>query len=110
MKNLKTISLVTQNILFILYIPLAVFSWLMGMGSEGAIGATNGPYIFLVNLVAWLSIPVSLFFFMGMIQSLILRSKGKYGKAMLWQFLPLAFFLLNCGLSVLSETLPRMAL
>lgn len=26
MKNLKTISLVTQNILFILYIPLAVFS------------------------------------------------------------------------------------
>ncbi len=108
MKNLKTISLVTQNVLFILYIPLAVFSWLMGMGSEGAIGATNGLYIFLANLVSWLSIPVSLFFFMGMIQSLILRSKGKYGKAMLWQFLPLAFFLLNCALAALSNLSSKM--
>ena len=108
MKNLKAISLVTQNILFILYIPLAVFSWLMGMGSEGAIGAANGLYIFLANLVGWLSFPVSLFFFMGMIQSLILRGKGKYGKAIIWQFLPLAFFLLNCGLSVLSDMFSRM--
>lgn len=108
MKSLKTVSLVTQNVLFVLYIPLTIFSWLMGMGSEGAIGATNGLYIFLANLVSWLSVPVSLFFFMGMIQSLILRGKGKYGKAIIWQFLPLAFFLLNCGLSILLNAIPGM--
>ncbi len=109
MKNLKTISLFTQNILFVLYIPLAVFSWLMGMASEGAIGAANGPYVFLANLVGWLSFPVSLFFFAGMIQSLLLRSKGEYARAMLWQFLPPAFFLLNCGLAALSDWILRMS-
>lgn len=109
MKNLKTISLITQNVLFILYIPLSIFSWLMGMASEDAIGATNSLYIFLVNLVCWLSIPVSLFFFAGMIQSLILRSKGQYGRAMIWQFMPLAAFLLNCGLSILSDLIPRIS-
>lgn len=108
MKNLKTISRITQNILFILYIPLAVYSWLMSMASEGAIGATNGLYIFLANLVCWLSIPIALFFFFGMIQSLILRSKGEYKRAMLWQFLPLAFFLLNCALAALLDWIPRM--
>ena len=108
MKDLKTISRITQNVLFVLYIPLAVYSWLMGMASEGAIGAANGLYVFLANLVSWLSIPVSLFFFMGMIQSLILRSKGKYKGAMLWQFLPLAFFLLNCGLAALSDLSSKM--
>ena len=107
MKNLKAISLVTQNVLFALYIPLSIFSWLMGMASEGAIGASNGLYIFTANLVGWLSIPVSLFFFAGMIQSLILRSKGRYGKAMIWQFMPLAAFLLNCALAILSDMLPR---
>ncbi len=109
MKNLKAVSLVTQNILFILYIPLAIFSWLMGMASENAIGAANGLYSFLANLVAWLSVPVSLLFFLGMIQSLVLRGKGEYKRAMIWQFLPLAFFLMNCALSVLLETLPRTA-
>ena len=108
MKSLKIISLVTQNILFVLYVPLAVFSWLMGMSSEGAIGAANGWYIFLANLVSWLSIPVSLFFFVGMIQSLILRSKSRYGRAMLWQLMPLAFFLLNCALAELLDYIPRI--
>lgn len=108
MKNLKTISLFTQNILFVLYIPLAIFSWLMGMASEGAAGAANSLYIFIMNLVGWLSIPAALFFFAGMIQSLILRSKGQYKRAIVWQFLPMAAFLLNCGLSVLLEWIPRM--
>ena len=108
MNNLKTISRITQNVLFILYIPLAVYSWLMGMASEGAIGAANDLYVFLANLVSWLSIPVSLFFFMGMIQSLILRSRGEYKRAMLWQFLPLAAFLMNCALAALAPILPRM--
>ena len=107
MKNLKTASRITQNILFALYIPLSIYSWLMGMASEGAIGATNSLYIFIVSLVGWLSVPVALFFFAGMIQSLILRSKGEYGRAMVWQFMPLAAFLLNCALSVLSDMLPR---
>ena len=108
MKNLKSISLVTQNVLFALYIPLSVFSWLMGMASEGAIGATNGLYVFLVRFVGWLSVPAALFFFVGMIQSLILRSKGEYVRAMVWQFAPLIGFGLLCGLSVLSDLLPRM--
>lgn len=107
MKNLKTISLVTQNVLFALYIPLSIFSWLMGMAPESAIGATNSLYIFIVSLVGWLSVPVALFFFAGMIQSLILRSKGEYSRAMVWQFMPLAAFLLNCALSILSDMLPR---
>ena len=107
MKNLKTVSRITQNILFVLYIPLSIYSWLMGMASEGAVGAANGPSIFIMNLVGWLSIPVALFFFAGMIQSLILRSKGEYGRAMIWQFMPLAAFLLNCALAILSDLLPR---
>lgn len=108
MKRLKTISLITQNVLFALYIPLSIYSWLMGMASEGAISASNSLYIFIANLVGWLSIPIALFFFAGMIQSLILRSKGEYGKAMIWQFLPLAVFLLNCALAALLALIPRM--
>ena len=108
MKNLKSISLITQNILFVLYIPFFLFSFLMSMASEGAIGAANGLYVFISNLVSCLSIPVALFFFVGLIQSLILRSKGKYGKAMLWQFLPLAFFLPNCALAALSNLSSKM--
>lgn len=109
MKKMKTLSLITQNLLFILYIPLSIYSWLMGMASEGAVGAANGLYIFLTNLVSWLSIPVSLFFFAGMIQSLILRGKGEYGRAILRQFLPPASFLLNCGLAALSDLIPKMS-
>jgi len=109
MKNLKAVSLVTQNILFILYIPLAIFSWLMGMASENAIGAANGLYSFLANLVCRLRLAKNMLFFLGMIQSLVLRGKGEYKRAMIWQFLPLAFFLMNCALSVLLETLPRTA-
>ncbi|MBQ2956669.1 MAG: hypothetical protein IJE08_09435 [Clostridia bacterium] len=106
MKNLKTISLVTQNVLFALYIPLSILSWLMGMAPESAIGATNSLYIFIVSLVGWLSVPVALFFFAGMIQSLILRSKGEYGRAMVWQFLPLISFGLLCCLCVLLDWIP----
>ena len=108
MKKLKTISLITQNLLSVLCIPLALFGGLvMGMSSESAIGATNPLYIALVNFVHWMTLPAILLCFLGLFQSLILRKREEYIKAIVWQLAPLLFFGLNFLLIRLSDMIPK---
>lgn len=106
---MKKLSKVTEIIFSILCIPLALFGWLvMGMASESTIGATNPLYIALLNFVHWMTLPAFLLCFLGLFQSLILRKREQYLKAIIWQLVPLMFYGLSFLLIFLSDMIPKI--
>lgn len=106
-KLLDKVGEICNRILGILYIPLSLFSFLLGMASESTIGANNSLFIGLIYLFCFITYAVPFLCFAGIFLSAILRNKGRSVAAFVVQFVPLAVFALNQLLLTYAESLPR---
>ena len=88
--------------LCILYFPLSLFSWLMQMASESAIGVTNMLYVVLVDIFCGISFAIPFWGIGGLLLSRKLKRKeSKWAFAV--QFVPLAVFVLNLLLLMVAD-------
>ncbi|MBR2878006.1 MAG: hypothetical protein IKL42_05655 [Clostridia bacterium] len=90
-------GIITNIILFFLYIPFSNFNFLLLMASEGTIGATNQLYITLIDIFCWITMSIPVLCIAGLILSVILRKKRKSIISFIVQFIPIMVFLLNIG-------------
>ncbi len=93
--KLSRTSFVLNIVLAVLYVPLALFSFLLFMVSEITIGAADQTYVLLVMIFCWISLAVPLLCAVCLICSAILRRREKVIAALSVQLLPLAVFVLN---------------
>jgi len=108
MKKLDKVGRVFNVILSVIYIPLSLLSWFLGMASEATIGATNPLFITLINIFCVITMVNSLLFFVGIILSVILRRKGYSVPSFVVQFIPLAIFILNLAFGLFTDFIPAV--
>ena len=108
MKKIDGVGTVLNVALGILYVPLSLFSWLMMMVSESTIGATNPLYIAFINVFCVIAFLVPLLCVAGTVASVILRTKGRSILSIIAQCAPLAVFLLNILLLVITDMIPSV--
>ena len=95
MKKSKKVGYVLNIILAILYIPMSLFSFLLGMVSEVVMDATNQIFISLIHISSCVAMLVPIFCFVGILFSIRCRKKGYIVWSFVLQFLPLVIFCVN---------------
>lgn len=94
------ISRILNIVLGILFIPFALFCFLLQMTGEIAIGATNPVFVVLIKIICLIYLLIPLFYLIGVILSIVLRKKGHAVWSIVVQCIPLVLWILN---SVLLE-------
>ena len=94
-------------ILAIIYIPISIFGFLMGMFTEGAIGETNHLVIASCYVPAYIGMFTPFAAYGGLILSQILYNKGQIRAGCFARFLGLIVFASALLLGFLLEGLAR---
>ena len=107
MKKLDRAGAALNRILGIAYVPFLLFSFLMGMGSDAAAGATHPLYVFLYNAVSYI-MPISgLLTIPAIFLSVSWRREGRSIPSFIVQFAPLILFGIGLLMMAAADTLPR---
>ncbi|MBE7021109.1 MAG: hypothetical protein E7411_06735 [Ruminococcaceae bacterium] len=95
MKKIEKIGYVFNIILTILYIPISLFSFLLGMLSETVMDTTSQMLIRLIHISSCVAMIVPVLCFIGILFSIRCRKKGYIIWSFVLQFAPLVIFCLN---------------
>ena len=105
MKNSEKLLYVLSIVLTILYIPISLFSFLLGMLSEVVMDTANHIIAGLIDFSSCVAMLVPMFCFIGIIFSIRCRKKGYIAWSFVLQFLPLVIFSLNLLLIYMADVL-----
>ena len=105
MKKSERVGYVLSIVVTILYIPISLFSFLLGMFSEVVMDTTNQIFINLINISSCIAMLVPIFCFFGILLSIRCRKKGYIAWSFVLQFLPLVIFSLNLLLIYMADVL-----
>lgn len=108
MKMLDKISMISNIILGLLYVPLSFFCLLLQMASDGTVGATNPLYIQMNRIFCMVALTVPFFCVVGIVLSIVFRKKGCYVWSFIIQFLPIVVFGLDLVLLEFTNFIPRI--
>ncbi len=95
MKKTERVGYVLSIVLTILYIPISLVSFLLGMLSEAVMDTTNQVIIGLINFSSCVAVLVPIFCFVGILLSIRCRKKGYIVWSFVLQFFPLVIFCVN---------------
>ena len=95
MKKSQRVGYVLSIVLTILYIPISIFSFLLGMLSEVVMDTTNHAFEGLIDFSSCVAMLVPIFCFVGILLSIRCRKKGYIAWSCVLQFLPLVIFCVN---------------
>ena len=105
MKKFEKAGYVLNIVLTILYIPMSLFSFLLGMLSEVVMDTTNQIFISLINISSCVAMLVPIFCFVGILFSVRCRKKGYIVWSFVLQFVPLIIFSVNLLLIYIIDVL-----
>lgn len=108
MKMLDKISMISNIILGLLYVPLSFFCLLLQMASDGTVGATNPIYIQMNRIFCMAALTVPFFCVVGIVLSIVFRKKGCHVWSFIIQFLPIVVFGLDLVLLEFTKFIPRI--
>lgn len=95
MKKSERVGYVLSIVLTILYIPISLFSFLLGMLSEVVTDTTNQMMTGFIDFSSCIAMFVPIFCFIGILLSIRCRKKGYIVWSFVLQFLPLVIFCIN---------------
>jgi len=106
MKRLDRVGAALNSILSVLYIPFLLFSFLMGMASDAAAGASNPAYVFLYEAASYIMQLSGLLTIPSIFLSVSWRRAGRSVPAFIVQFAPLIVFGLGLLMMSAADALP----
>ena len=95
MKKSERVGYVLSIVLAILYVPVSLFSFLLGMLSEVVMDSTNQVILGLIHYLSCVAMLVPIYCFVGILFSIRCRKKGYIVWSFVLQFLPLIIFGVN---------------
>ena len=105
MKKSERVGYVLSIVFTILYIPISLFSFLLGMFSEVVMDTTNQIFINLINISSCIAMLVPIFCFFGILLSIRCRKKGYIVRSFVLQVVPLIIFSVNLLLIYIIDIL-----
>ena len=106
MKKLDRAGAALNRILCVLYVPFFAFSFLMGMGSDAAAGASEPVYVFLYNAASCLFPAAGILTIPSIFLSVSWRRQGHSVPSFVVQFAPLILFGLGLLMMAIADALP----
>ena len=105
MKKIDIVSLVCNIILGVLYLPIAVYSFISLMVSELTVDVTTCAYIVCIDIFCVVSVLIPFLWLAGIILSLVFRLKGRSVLSLVIQFIPVMLFVQNLFLPGIADLL-----